>query len=140
MAPIAFATPSPSLATDFGFISSLTTEYLLEFCRAAVALLRGAAPMTKMYANAAKLLSVEAEAVENSVHALAFVMQRAAAISAPATRLLEGVDVALGDELLEALSTFYTDAQAELTQVRATPVGHSRWQGSLRAPVRARAR
>ena len=126
--PALFATPSPSLAEDIRYIGSLSLEYLEEFCRAAVALLRQQAPMTKMYVNAAKMLSVEPVVVENCVQALAYVMQRAAAVGAPPPRLLEGIDLTLSDEAQEALTNFYTGAQAELSEVCCACVGASEWR------------
>ncbi|KAL1498723.1 hypothetical protein AB1Y20_014033 [Prymnesium parvum] len=117
MAPLPFGTPAPTLSEDLAFVCSLSKEHLLEFCAAAVSLLRTAAPLPKMYANAAKLLAVEPQAVEHSVHALGFLLQRAATVGAPASRLLEGIDLPLSDELLQSLREFYESAQPELNEI-----------------------
>ena len=120
MSQVPLAAASPALSEDLRFTANLSADYLNEFCRAATALLRQEAPMTKMYANAAKQLSVQTTEVESCVQALAYVMLRAAKVSAPPDRLFEGVskfDTSAEQTAVLTITEFYAGVQPDLTEV-----------------------
>lgn len=110
-------TTSPALANDLSCVCRLPINFLKEICNAAVALLRDQPPMTNMYSNTATKLGVDASMVENCVRALAYVMLRAAKISAPPERLLEGIRLDASSEQIEVITEMYTVTQPGLTQV-----------------------
>ena len=109
---------SGTFASDIGLVATLSPEYLQEFCNAALALLREQV-QPKMYANAAKLLGIDAPTVERSVQALAYVMLRAATCAAPTDRLLDGMSITFEPAALEVLREAYAQALPELQGLAA---------------------
>ena len=101
-----FAPAPPVLVEDLTVFSSLPAAHMDEFCRVAIAQLKPDMqdqPSSKLFARAAKQLGVQAQAVEVGVRALGHLLVRAAASNAPADRVIDGIELDIDPEPLEAL-------------------------------------